>query len=267
MRRARIYKLLRVGLLLLALATFAGPLLAWLNGELVLLEDYSQASRESVGLAPDPQAVREAVVQLYAARLVDWRGAFAVHTWVAVKPRDAEHFTTYEVDDDPDIPDEEESFLLVQQRAPDQRWFGSRPVLLADIRGEPAERAIAGIQAAVQVYPHRELYRSWPGPNSNTFTAYLIRHAPGLRVDLPASAIGKDYPLTLLGYGATTTGTGLQFSLGGLLGLSLGREEGLELQLLGLGSGVDFDDLRLKLPGLVPPSVEGGAVEGESHAR
>jgi hypothetical protein len=40
--------------------------------------DWRTASRESVGLAPDPATTREAVVQVYAARALSWRGYFAV---------------------------------------------------------------------------------------------------------------------------------------------------------------------------------------------
>ena len=34
---------------------------------------------------------------VYAARAVVWRGIFAVHTWIVVKPTDALRFTRYEV--------------------------------------------------------------------------------------------------------------------------------------------------------------------------
>src|SRR5690606_1458707 len=47
--------------------------------------DYRLASREPVGLAPDPRRHRDAVVQVYAARAVRWRGYFGVHTWIAAK--------------------------------------------------------------------------------------------------------------------------------------------------------------------------------------
>ena len=55
--------------------------------------DWRSASRASVGLAPNPKTTPEPVVQVYAARTVRWRGYFGVHTWVAVKPRNAAAFT------------------------------------------------------------------------------------------------------------------------------------------------------------------------------
>src|SRR5262245_17764532 len=56
-----------------------------------------EARRDATGLAPDPATFREAVIQIYGARAVRWRGIFAIHTWVAVKPTNAERYTRYEV--------------------------------------------------------------------------------------------------------------------------------------------------------------------------
>src|SRR5262245_62615804 len=52
----------------------------------VSAQDWRTASQEPVGLAPDPSTHHEAVVQVYAARVIGWRGAFGVHTWIAAKP-------------------------------------------------------------------------------------------------------------------------------------------------------------------------------------
>ena len=46
------------------------------------------------------------------------------------------------------------------------------------------------------------------------------------------------------------SGSGLQFSLLGLFGLSVGLEEGLELNLLGLNFGVDLNSPALRLPAI-----------------
>src|SRR2546423_575842 len=55
-----------------------------------------EARRDPTGLAPDPAGTPEAVVQVYAARAVSWRGVVAVHTWIAVKPTGAGRYTRYE---------------------------------------------------------------------------------------------------------------------------------------------------------------------------
>ncbi len=207
--------------------------------------NWRSASRAAVGLAPDPAVTPEAVVQVYAARAVRWRGYFGVHTWIAAKAANAEAFTVYEVT----------GFrlrrgggaVIISQRVPDGRWFGSAPELLADVRGPGVDPLIERIGQAVAAYPYDHTYRIWPGPNSNTFTAFVLRRVPELRVDLPAHAVGKDYLGTRL-FASSPSGTGGQFSLFGVLGLAAGLEEGVELNLLGLTFGVDPNDAALELP-------------------
>jgi hypothetical protein len=196
-------------------------------------------------LAPNPNATPEPVVQVYAARTVRWRGYFGVHTWVAVKPRDAAAFTVYEVNGW--RLRRTGSAVSVDHRSPDSRWFGNRPDLLADLRGEGVDEVIAHIEAAVESYPYVDTYRVWPGPNSNTFVAHLLRAAPELRADLPAHAIGKDY-LGPAFVARSPSGTGAQANVYGLVGVLAGVEEGVELDVLGLTFGVDPLDLSLKLP-------------------
>ena len=208
--------------------------------------DWWQLERGPSGQAPDPATTREAVVQVYAARTVGWRGVFAVHTWIAVKPRGAPAFTRYEVIGwgvDRGVP-----AVRVNRTGPDNYWFGSRPDLLVDLRGDGVDALIVRVEAAVKEYPFQSAYRTWPGPNSNTFTAYIGRAVPELRLDLPPTAIGKDY----LPGGALAAmspgGRGVQLSLFGLAGLLAGVDEGIEINLLGLTFGVDVKDPALKLP-------------------
>lgn len=214
--------------------------------------DWRTASHEPVGSAPDPAVVREAVVQVYAARAFGWRGAFGVHTWVAVKPADAAAYTVYEV-----IGwrlRSRDSVVAIRARTPDARWYGSEPELLADRRGTTAGALIARIDAAARAYPWAGEYSIWPGPNSNTFTAWITRAVPELKVDLPPTAIGKDYNRQV--FDAAPSGGGGQASVAGLLALTASRVEGLELNLLGLTFGVNPFDPALKLPlvGRIGPS-------------
>ena len=207
--------------------------------------DWRTASRESAGIAPDPATTKEAVVQVYAARAWSWRGVLGVHTWISVKSTDAVEFTVYEV-----IGWRRYrglSVVSISNRPADGRWFGATPQLLADIRGQGVDAVIARIDAAAKSYPYADQYRVWPGPNSNTFTAYVARAIPELKLDLPPTAIGKDY---LTGIAAAPSGTGYQFSLFGLFGVLAGKEEGLEVNVLGLTFGVDPADLALKLPAI-----------------
>ncbi len=78
--------------------------------------------------------------------------------------------------------------------------------------------------------------------------AYVGRQVPELKMDLPATAIGKDYPINGSIFDRSPSGTGYQLSLLGVLGLTMAREEGFELNLLGLSFGVDFLKPALRLP-------------------
>jgi hypothetical protein len=216
--------------------------------------DWRTASREPVGIAPDPKVVREAVVQVYGARAYGWRGAFGVHTWIAVKPTDAEHFTIYHVIGWRVVRGGEG--VTIERRPADMRWFGAEPELFADLRGGGVDRIIAKIDKAARNYPHNGDYGMWPGPNSNTFIAHVAREVPELRLDLPPTAIGKDYLTNGHVVDRAPSGTGWQFSLFGLLGVLVGVEEGIEVNVLGLVLGVDPLDFALKLPviGRIAPS-------------
>ena len=111
--------------------------------------DWRFADRSSVGLAPLPEDEKGAVVQVYAARTYSWRGAFAVHSWVAVKPENAKTYTIYQVMGwylRRGLP-----AVSVTQGIPDRRWYGSEPRLVGEVRGADAARAIPAIERAVQI--------------------------------------------------------------------------------------------------------------------
>ena len=142
------------------------------------------------------------------------------------------------------------SALYKRTSRPDKDWWGNQPQLLLDIRGEKAARLIPKVVQAVDDYPHKDNYHAWPGPNSNTFTAYIGQQVPELGLDLPSTAIGKDYREISDIVGMSASGSGVQASLWGLLGISLGTEEGLELNILGLNFELDLLDLAVELPGI-----------------
>jgi len=204
-----------------------------------------QARRDSTGQAPDPKSTPEAVVQVYSGRAFSWRGTFGVHSWIAVKPTGADHYTRLEVVGW-GVSSGAEA-VRIHRGTPDGYWFGNWPDLLVDLRGPGVDRIIEKIVAAAATYPHNHLYRLWPGPNSNSFTAFIGRKVPELRLDLPPTAIGKDF----LGYRVidwTPSRTGFQVSLFGVLGIALALEEGIEINVMGLNFGFDVNDFALRLP-------------------
>ena len=224
----------------------AAPISLILAGAVSVGRDWRTANRDSAGIAPDPAKTPEAVVQVYAARALNWRGLFGVHTWIATKPENAAHFTVHQVVGWRvlrDLP-----ALFSEAAIPDRNWFGNRPELLAELRGPEAAQAIPKILQAVESYPYIHDYRLWPGPNSNTFTAHVARHVPELRVQLPVTALGKDFPIDGTPIEHAPSGTGFQASVYGLLGILMAWEEGLEFNLLGVSFGLDLKRPALKLP-------------------
>jgi hypothetical protein len=199
----------------------------------------------SAGLAPDPAVTPEAIVQIYSARAYNWRGYVAIHPWIIVKRSGAAAFTRYEVVGWGGGP-----ALKVNYALPDAYWYGAEPGIVADYRGQGVDGLIDRIQSAIASYPFRDQYRSWPGPNSNTFLAHVARNVPELRLDIPANAIGKDYRAWDAPLAAAPGGNGFQLSLLGIAGFTLGIEEGIEVNLLGLNLGIDILRPALRLPGL-----------------
>jgi len=153
--------------------------------------DWRTASREPAGIAPDPLTTKEAVLDVYAASAWGWRGWFAVHTWIAAKKTGEPEYTVYELigwRQSRGLP-----LARIEKDAPDRRWFGEMPRLLTEYRGQGVDAMIEAVDAAARSYPWPETYRAFPGPNSNTFTSWIIKNVPGLDVRLPFSAIGSGY--------------------------------------------------------------------------
>jgi hypothetical protein len=209
---------------------------------------WREARRDPTGMAPDPAATPEAVIQIYAAPAVSWRGRLAVHTWIAVKPSGAERYTRYEVvgfgvaNGAPSV--------RVDRMGPDNYWFGARPWIVLDRRGAGVDALIERVRGAIAAYPYPHAYRAWPGPNSNTFMAFIARRVPELGLDLPSNAIGKDFLPGGALFAAAPSGSGFQLSLYGLAGLLIASREGIELNLLGLNVGIDPVAPALKLPAI-----------------
>jgi hypothetical protein len=235
-------------LVLVTLVLLLGPLGVLAFGKLDLQTHWSEASMASSHQAVPAAGHPQPRVQLYAARAYNWRGAFAVHTWIATKRRDADHYTVYQVIGWNLY--RGNSVVTISDGPPDFLWFNARPQMLVERSGAGVEALIDQVEQAVAEWPYPHRYSVWPGPNSNSFTAFVARRVPGLGVDLPPTAIGKDYLGNGDWYGPMPSGSGWQLSLGGLLGIGVAREEGIELQLFGLAFGFDFNDHALRLPGV-----------------
>lgn len=224
----------------------------WQQGE---VQHWSGARWDSAGLAPDPAEEPSAVVQAYCAASWGLKGAVADHCWIAFKDAGAQAYTRYDVVRW-GVSRGGEAIRMNFRGVPDGNWAGNRPRVLLDRRGPEAAVLIPEIERAVADYPYRHTYRTWPGPNSNTFIAWIAREVPGLGLDLPPRAIGKDFIGARI-LAPAPSHTGFQLSLGGVLSLMVARAEGLELNLSGIVLGINPLDLAITLPGLGRLSILG----------
>ena len=204
---------------------------------------WRDADWSSTGTLPPAGEYKPARVIVFTGKAGAWKGIFSIHSWVVLKPAGASEWTRYDVVGwgNP---------VRTNGWPPDGRWFGNTPVAIADISGPDAEKLIPRIEAAVRDYSfnHAGDYRIWPGPNSNSFTAAVLRAVPELQTALPPNAVGRDYRDGFYA-GATDSGTGVELNLGGYAGMKLGWVEGVEVNLFGLVAGLDLRHPGVKLPG------------------
>ena len=218
---------------------------------------WHQLPRTPSNLVPDGSTVKDiAIVKVLAAPAYGWRGYFAVHPWIVYKAAGSDQYTRYEV-----IGWRRHDVVRRNHAAPDGLWYGAKPQILVSHTGPTAALLIPQIEAAIGTYPYAQHYRSFPGPNSNTFLAHIGRQVPALELDLPPTAIGKDYREWFTPIGTPPSGQGLQVSLGGLLGGILSLEEGVELSILGLAVGIDINCPAFRLPFIGRLAMNGTVTE------
>jgi hypothetical protein len=147
-----------------------------------------------VALAPEPADHPEPVIQVYGADVWGFRGKFAIHTWIATKGQDEPEYTIHQVI----------GWRLRRGRSvvarssgdPARPWYGSPAVLLHEVRGPGSQQLVDRVRAAVAAYPYPDDYKMWPGPNSNSFMAWVGLEVPELGLELPAKAIGQSWMIS-----------------------------------------------------------------------
>ncbi|MCR4265303.1 DUF3750 domain-containing protein [Nitratireductor sp. ZSWI3] len=205
---------------------------------------WREANWSASGILPSATADDTPAIYVLAARTGGLKGGLSVHSWIVVKKRAAATYDRY---------DKVGWGLPVRRNAyaADARWYSNTPFIVAAIRGEEAERLIPDVEAAITAYPfsrHGD-YGLWPGPNSNSFTAHVLRSVPGLRAELPPTAVGRDYRPGLLAFDHAPDWSSIHLSLGGLAGFAAGVRTGIELHFLGLVAGIDILRPAVKIPG------------------
>lgn len=235
----------RTIIMLLVFALFLVPILA--RAALFAVSSDPRSWRDadwsSTGALPPAGQFEPARLVVFTGTTGGWKGVFAVHSWVVFKRAGAREWTRYDVVGwgNP---------VRTNGWPADGRWFGNVPVAIADVSGAQAERLIPKVEAAVRVYSYSQAgdYRIWPGPNSNSFTAAVLRAVPELKVALPPNAVGRDFRDNFYA-GLTDSGTGIELNLRGFADVKVGWVEGIEVNLLGLVAGLDLRHPGVKLPG------------------
>jgi hypothetical protein len=238
--------------MLAIIALFLAPILA--RAAMFALgtapRSWRDADWSSTGALPPAGQFEPARLVVFTGTTGGWKGVVAVHSWIVLKPKNAREWTRYDVVGwgNP---------VRTNGWPADGRWFGNMPVAIADVSGAQAERLIPKVEAAVRTYTYRNAgdYRIWPGPNSNSFTAAILRTVPELGAALPPNAIGRDFRDGFYA-GHTDSGTGIEINLHGYAGIKLAWAEGIEVNLLGLVAGIDLRHPALKLPGFGRIGVE-----------
>ena len=237
-RRRRRKTLVLAFLVIFLLPVFVGAgALAYRGGP----THWSDWDRTVTSHLPPAAEYPQARILVMSGRTRGWKGVVAVHSWVVVKAENERAWRRYDVAGwgNP----------VRTNWWPPDLWFGEYGQVVLDVSGPRAQALIPKVDAAIQSYRYAEMgdYRIWPGPNSNTFVASILRAIPEAEATLPPNAIGRDFrPWPYLGW--TDSHTGIEASLWGVLGIKLGWVEGVEINVLGLVAGLDLRDPGLKIP-------------------
>lgn len=212
--------------------------------------NWRQADWSSSHILPKATDNAEAEVIILASRTGRWKGIFSEHMSLIFKPASAVQWTRYDVVGW-GAPVRKDDYVA------DAFWFGNTPRVIYDLKGDRAEALIPAIENSIQNYPYstKGSYTIVPGPNSNTFVSWVVRNTDGFDAELSAVAVGKDYLGPWLHWMRAPSDTGYTVSLGGYVALTIAREEGVELGLIGSTIGIDFNDFAIKLPALGKLSV------------
>jgi hypothetical protein len=237
----RLLKILLLGVAVVYVApVLLSALLFWTGDHPA---SWHAADWTSAKVLPAPAASETAAVYVMSARTGGLKGAVATHSWIVVKEKGATRYERW---------DKVGWGQPVRHDAypADGRWYSNLPEIVVGRHGAEAEALIPAIRAAVAAYPFamRGGYHIFPGPNSNTFVAFVLAHTAGLAATLPPVAVGRDYPVERQMIALDRDRGELRLSLFGYAGVTVGRLSGFEVNLLGLVAGFDPARLAIKIP-------------------
>lgn len=191
---------------------------------------------------PRAPAGEDWIVQLRYATLPRPLSVLAIHHWfVLFDPRDA-IWRRWEVWQDPDRGGTSWGHVHRDLMHPDRPVGGGPCVVEREWTGEEARRLTEVMEASPSRYPFPTRYRAWPGPNSNTYAAWVLEQA----------RISHSFDPRAIGSGYMPTGGALRVG-SPLAGIRVQAGRAAEILLLCLTFGVEVDPLALRTPfGRVP---------------
>ncbi|GHD06256.1 DUF3750 domain-containing protein [Tianweitania populi] len=215
---------------------------------------WRSADWSASGVLPVVKDADDAAVYVMAARLGGLKGAISVHSWIVTKEKGAPRYNRYDVVGwgNP---------VRRNGYPADGRWYSNEPVIMHAVTGRQAEALIPRVEAAVNAYPYSRAgdYVVWPGPNSNSFVAWVLRQVPEIGARMPPNATGRDYAPGFFDIAWSPKTRDLHVTLGGFVGLAVGATSGFELHFLGVVAGIDVTEPAIKIPafGRVDASILG----------
>lgn len=234
-------------LLLLILVVYLLPALAstgWWS-----LQNHPSSWREAEwgtsGVLPKADANGDAKIYIMSASTGGLKGAVASHSWIVTKAKGDATYNRYDKVG-------WGSPIRRNNYVADAYWYSNTPHIVKEISGDEAQRLIPAVEAAIQSYPYAGVgdYRIYPGPNSNSFVAHVLRTVPDLDAVLPPDAVGRDYLSDGWMFAIDADGRDMHATLYGLIGIAAGQRSGLEVHFMGLVAGIDVANPGVKIPAI-----------------
>ena len=185
------------------------------------------------------------VVQLWSTPLPEGLGCIADHHWLLAFDPGTKTWHRWEVMERTHLGGTNWGYVYQDCYKPYHTFGGGPPSLMMTWKGTTADRLAEVLDRAAD-YPLRERYLAWPGPNCNTFAAWVLREA-GVSSDMGPKSLGENYLGPVAGAGWTPGGTGVHLESSSA-GVRAGWREGVELHLCAFVFGVDVWTPGVKTP-------------------